>query len=756
MNAGPRPTLRLNPANDDIGEYFANRRDDKRFLNPGFRLGGPIKKGMLWFFLSAYPQFTKFERTAPLREETTGTFISEERQDFTLAKIDFQPTSKLRANFSYFYNPLRVNGLLPSQQGTDTISNPWADRGSRSPATGYGYMADYTVNSKLFFSAYGGYQYSNFKDYGIPTGITPFILYINGNGALPITPQIPSDLIGVAGNFTPNNRQTVQNIYTRNTLHVTGSYLANFGGQHAFKFGWDLNRLANKPIAGAWPDGYLRIGWDRSYSAATKEGQFRGAYGYYINRAFATEGDVSSNNQGIFIQDTWRVGRRLSLNLGLRTEREFLPSFDPNIQSNPIEFGFEQKLAPRLGFAYDPTGTGKMRFSASWGLYYDIMKYEMPRGSFGGDKWLDFVYTLDDPNIRNIRPTNSGFGPCQCPGTPIEVVNWRIPSHDPSSNLIEPDLKPVRLQAWNASWDYSFSNDYVFGIRYTHRQLDRTIEDVGVLTDQGEQYYIANPGFGLTIDESKWPAGYPADVTPKAKRVYDGVEFRLDRRFTRALAFTTSYTWSRLYGNYAGLANSDEANASGVGRTSPNVNRVFDEPWMAYDETGQLVYGRLATDRPHAFKFFGSYDHRSKIGTTTFSPIFNLFSGSPISTEATIQHVPVFVFGRGDVGRTPAFTQTDLLVKHDIPVGAGEGRFVRLELNVINLFNHARVTDIFSGLDHANDGGVNFAGDTADIFNGYNTRAEMAAQELRTDPRYGLARVFQSPREIRLGFHFFF
>ncbi|MGH8247547.1 MAG: hypothetical protein ACREUU_14070, partial [Gammaproteobacteria bacterium] len=416
----------------------------------------------------------------------------------------------------------------------------------------------------------------------------------------------------------------------------------------------------------------------------------------------------------------------------------------------PIEFGFEQKVAPRLGFAYDPTGAGKMKFGASWGLYYDIMKYEMPRGSFGGDKWLDFVFELDNPNIFNIRPQGNGFAGCQCPGRAIEVVNWRVPSHDPKENLIEPNLKPVRLQAWNTTWDWNITADYVFGIRYVHRQLDRTIEDVGSLTSLGETYFIANPGFGVTIDPKTFPTPpYPPKVTPKAVRDYDAVEFSLERRFARRFGFQTSYTWSRLYGNYAGLANSDED-----GRRSPNVNRVFDLPWMAYDQRAQVVFGRLATDRPHAFKFFGSYDLRSKIGTSRFSPIFEAFSGTPVSTEVSVDHVPVFVFGRGDLGRTAVFTTTDFMVGHEIPVG-GEGRAIRLQLEIFNLFNHAMETSRNTGLDHGNDGGIEVE-NIANLFRGYDSRALMAAQRLRVSPFYNWANRFQGPRTMRFGFHFVF
>jgi hypothetical protein len=747
MNARPRMTQRLNPGNDEVADYFHDPKDSMRFLNPGFRLGGPVKRDFAWFFISGYPQFTRRERDVTfLRPAETRNYRQRMRQDYTMAKIDIQPLSKLRGSFSYFYNPLRVNGLLPTYQGTDAITNPWADRGYRQPAAAYGWSADYSATSKLVISAFGGYQYSNYMDYGIPRGTR--YRYATPNLTIP---GVPDQFRGASGNFTPDNRQTVQDIYTRHTAHIVGSYLLTAGGQHSLRFGYDLNRLANKPNAGTWPDGYVFLYWDREYAFVTKPGRARGTYGYYINRAFATEGDVSSNNTGLFINDNWRVSRNLTLNLGIRTEREFLPSFDPGIQTRPIEFGFGKKIAPRLGFAYDPTGQGRMKLAASWGMYYDIMKYEMPRGSFGGDKWLDFVYTLDNPNITAINPQGNGFGPCQCSGTFLEQVNWRIPSNDPSHNLIDPNLKPVRLQSWNASWDYLFATDYVFGVRYVHRQLDRTIEDVGILTSQGEQYYIANPGFGLTIDPASFEAGYPANVTPKAKRNYDAVEIRLERSFARRASFQAAYIISRLYGNYAGLANSDEN-----GRTSPNVNRVYDLPWMAYDERGQLVYGRLATDRPHAFKFFGSYDWKTKLGTSRFSPIFQAASGTPLSTEVAVNHVPVFAFGRQDLGRTKSFTQTDFLVSHDIPAG-GEGKFFRIELNVINLFNHGRELSRFVGLDHANDGGINlFTDQTARILQGYNSRALITEQGIRLDPRYNLANQFQEPRTLRFGFHFFF
>lgn len=743
---------RLNPSNDAIGDYFQNNQDKYRALTPGFRVGGPIKKDRIWFFVGSYPQFTRSERTVTfLSNNRTGTYVRKDRQDFSIAKVDFAPLSKLRGSFGYFYQPSVTNGLLPARDGTDAFTTPWADRGSRTPQNNFTYQADWTISSKLLLSVFGGRTYRNFKDYGIPAGTR--YRFSNQNTNLPADLPVPAELRGPAGNFTPNNQQTVKDLFTRNNVNVIGSYLFNFKGQHNIRGGWNINRLANSPVAGTWPDGYIFLYWNLQRNAITKPGSFRGRYGYYINRVFATEGDVSSNNQGIFLQDQWRVNRKLTLTLGLRTEREFVPSFsrDKSIPSKAITFNWNQKLAPRFGFAYDPSGVGRMKISGSFGLYYDIMKYDLPRGSFGGDKWKDYIYTLNDPNFLAIKPSPApNSATCQCPGTLIEVVDQRIPSNDPSNNLIDPNLKPVRQTNYDLGYDYLFENGWVAGVRYTHKQLDHTIEDVGILTSAGEQYFITNPGFGLSIDASRFPRGYPANVTPKAQRDYDAVEFRMERRFAKKYYVNSSYTWSRLFGNYGGLASSDEN-----GRTSPNVNRYFDEAWMSYDANGKLVTGRLATDRPHTFKFFGSYDQKwGKWGTTRMAPQFFAFSGTPVTTEVSVQAVPVFVYGRGDLGRTPVFSQMDFLLSHDFNMKR-EGMYVRFELNVVNLFNQTQVIDRFKTLTHANDGSVTFD-DTAAIFRGYNVQQLMTRDKVRADPRYNQPSAWQTPREVRLGFHFFF
>lgn len=754
MNAGPRASLRLIPTNDKSFEYFHNVEDGFRSLQPGYALGGRIVRDKLWFFSSYYPQFTKTTRTVNFVTGETGTYESRERQDFWLNRLDYMPFQKLRLTGSYQYNPYKVNGLLPSRLGTDAYSNPWADRGNRRPYAQYNYQADYTATSQLVISVFGGYTYKNYKDYGIPGGTR--YRYSTPNIGME---GVPSQYQRGIGDLTPDNRQTTQDIFERHNVNALASYLFNAGGQHNLKGGWSLNRLANRPFGNSWADGYIQFYWNRPYNAITKPGSYRGAYGYYRVIPFILQGDTASNNQAFFINDSWRVNKKLQLNLGVRFDREYVPSFaNPalGLPSKAITFGFGDKVAPRLGFAYDPSGVGKMKIYGGWGWVYDTMKYELPRGSFGGEFWIDRYYTLDTPNPFDIKPTPGSAGVTGTfPGTLIESINRRIPSNDPSENLIDPNLKPVRTTNFDLGYDYSFTDRVVGGIRYSHKRLDRTIEDVGILTGQGEKYFIANPGSGVTVDPNNWPANYPKNVTPKAVRDYDSLELKVEKRYSSNFWINASYTWSRLYGNYGGLSSSDESlNVDGTGRTSPNVNRYFDLPWINYDATGKQIFGRLATDRPHTFKFFGSYDLKSKIGTTRFAPIYQLYSGTPMTTEVDVQDLNVFSYGRGNLGRTPVFSQTDFLVSQEFR-GFREGQRFRFELNATNLFNQATVLNNFTQLTHANDGAITFD-DTADIFKGYSVLEKMAAKGIRRDPRYNLNYNYQGPREIRLGLHFFF
>ena len=154
----------------------------------------------------------------------------------------------------------------------------------------------------------------------------------------------------------------------------------------------------------------------------------RGTYGYYSVRSNAvkpkqgliTEGDISSTMLGFFVQDAWTINNKLTINLGLRTERERVPTYttgDGHSGVRPrVRLRRQAGAARRLRLRHQGRRQAG-RSSGSWGVFYDIFKLELPRGSFGGDKWLAYYYTLDTFNWPTL--VDGANCPPACNGTLI-------------------------------------------------------------------------------------------------------------------------------------------------------------------------------------------------------------------------------------------------------------------------------------------------------------------------------------------------
>jgi hypothetical protein len=770
MQARPRSSLILDPLNDNRAMHVPNPGDSYRTWSPILRLGGPMIANQLFFFSSYAPSRTETDRDVTFTSGARGSYHRRDAQQFLANKVDFQPAAKVRLNGSWMWSPNRVTGLLPSYAGTDDPANPWGHLGNRTSNSFLRGQIDYIATSKLILSFRGGYSFSNNNtNYGVP--LTAAIYYSNSTVGVA---GIATPLQHASGYLSQANAVTKLDTYVKKSYAGDVAYVSNWHGQHDIKAGWQRNDLSNDVVSPGYANGYYRFYWTTPTSpnggtytcAASCTGKMTGSYGYYRYRIAGTIGAASSNNQGLFLQDNWRVGKRLTVNLGLRTEHEFVPGFsaDGAVPSPAITFGWQQKLSPRVGAAWDVTGKGRQKIYASWGIFYDVMKYEMPRGTFGGEVWKDYFFALDDPNLVTTLAAKGYVPPSEAktlPGKFFEMLDMRIPANDPAKHLIDPNLKPMQQRMLDIGYEHMISETLVASARYTDRRLVRTVEDTGTMTAEGEQGFIANPSEGITSGASwtkNWGPGIPFPAKPV--RNYDALELRLDQRFSAKYQFAFSYTLSRLHGNYSGLASSDEADVNGVGRTSPNMNRYYDEPWVGVMQTGQYAMGRLATDRPHTLKLFGAYVVKNKLGRTTLSPYLSAYSGTPITTELPlITSTPAFPYGRGDLGRTPFFFNADVNVQHEfLPVKSREQIKVRLELGIFNVLNSATVTDRYKTIANQNDvgsTGLSFA-DYADIFRGFDTPSLMRAQKVRVDPEYGLPNHFQAPRQLRFQMSFFF
>jgi outer membrane receptor protein involved in Fe transport len=747
-----RPSLRLNPADQTKAEYITTPRDPGYRVDPLFDLGGPVFLNRVWFFAGYTPQVSRSERTVTFRSNNQTQTFRDDSEDHIL---NYNATSQLSGNTRLRFSGSNIRGYggstLPGKEPDGTSnSNPTLFPNplhTNETFDTYAGELSWVVTPNFFVNTNVGY----FRQNSFQVTDTEFSSELRrtfsgsntctgapGSSSCPF-PEIPSSLQqlnGFADN--PSSNRDVRDLYGRLGVNVDATYYASFAGQHTIKAGVQWERLSNDVLLGAQAPS-VTLNWDSSRTTLDDPPrQVRGTYGYYTVAKRFTEGRIHSNNIGLFIQDAWTVNNRLTLNLGIRSDGETIPSYRPENPS--LEFGLSEKIAPRVGFAYDLRGDGRWKTYGSWGMFYDISKLEMPRGAWGAEHWIDYHYTLDSfdwPSIDCEGPPGSG-----CPGTFIELADRRHVSNDPSNNLIDPDLKPIRTQEFTLGVDHELSPTMSVGVRYAHKWLDRTIEDVGIqVAGVGEVFMIANPGFGIA-EFTLAPTCPECPAQPKAKRDYDGLELRLRKRLSDRWSVNTSYTYSRLAGNYSGLSSSDEN-----GRNSPSVLRFFDGMYMSFDAHGNPIDGLLQTDRPHYFKFQGTYD----LPWGTMAGIeYRLASGTLQQSTVTYKSVPVFDEARGNIGRTPVFTQTDLLLQHELRLG--ENNRLTVGVNVNNLFDQDTVTRQFQARYRDSIAGIT----DAQFFQGFDVQAIAQTRRLRPDPRFELADQFLGARQIRVQARFSF
>ncbi len=775
LNSAGRGFWRGNPAAVTTAQFFRQKEDGYRTFFPGYTLSGPILKERLHFFSGYFPELSRAERSIPYTNgaETTTTRIL---RHYAINRLDYAPTQKIQINTSYIWTPIRVTGTL---KGADPqVAKPLTDQsiqGGFTPAQAYTASFTYTVTPNLIVSARYGYKYTNDKGntYGLPT--VAQIIY-NTNTSLQTNPPVPANLAGAAGFTNTSNPFTVvKDTLSRHNVYLDGTYITRFfGQQHTFKGGYALNRIANVVIDD-FPNGQFTVNWGEGFNRGTIQNR-RGAYGYYTwQDGVRHNNGANSRNQGFYFQDQWQIHPRVTINAGLRLENEFLPPFTKTAANgaaipNPIRFGWGDKLAPRFGGAWDVLGNSKWKISASYGHFYDTLKYELARSSFGGDYWFSHVYQLDDPTkLASLNKQNPGAAGVKI----VSFDNRSVPVNAQGElDGIDPDIHATYSRAISVASEHQLGGNMVASVRYTRNRLLYPIEDIGILdADESEIYVIGNPGYGQRSTSINELNGVKLNLkpgqalNPKAVRNYDGVEFRLDGRFSndswvKGLSYNLSYTYSRLWGNYSGLASSDEN-----GRSQPNVSRAFDLPYGNFDSKGNNVFGLLNTDRPHVFKMFGAYPIKWGGGETTLSLSQYIQSGTPRSSELTVV-VPVFFNGRNDLGRTPAVTQTDILVAHSFKLS--EGKTLKLDANVINLFNQAaavrynvRINRTGNLLVGAPGAGLPLT--DQQFFTGFDpslyikdASAAVGATSLPRSPFYNLPVEYQGIREIRLGVHFIF
>lgn len=469
--------------------------------------------------------------------------------------------------------------------------------------------------------------------------------------------------------------------------------------------------------------------------------------------------DTRTLNLGAFVQDSWTILPNLTVELGLRYERQSLGAAD-EIAGLVDPFSGEvvgdtavtlNNFAPRLGAIYDWTNEGRSRVFGHWGRYFESVPMDLNARGFSGET-LDI--TLFDPSACGDPLANPGGYGCDDAGTLLVVQQG-------GSKLVAPGIGGQYIDEIVAGVEYEPIPDVKVGAVYVHRDLGRAIEDVS--PDGGATYVLANPGEvdrGAVADlraraEQARASGNMEQAArleraaaayegvgrfDRPRRVYDAIELSVFKRFSQQWTGRLSYTYSQLRGNFAGLFSPD------TNQLDPNFTSVYDLPELMFNRNG-----RLPGDLPHQIKVDAYYQLPvAGVGTFVLGGRARGVSGRPhnyLAGHPIYGQGESFLLPRSSGERNPFSTALDLQVAYGRSLGNDMG--VELFVSVFNLFNRQdtlRRDEIYT-FDVANPIG---GGDVEDLEHAKNEGAG-DGRVVSVNPNFDKATELQSPVSVRFG-----
>jgi hypothetical protein len=435
-------------------------------------------------------------------------------------------------------------------------------------------------------------------------------------------------------------------------------------------------------------------------------------------------GSFETISGAAYVQDSWTVSPRLTLNLGLRWER-----YDNRNGLGETFIETDDQYAPRVGAVWDPVGDGRSKVHASYGVYYLPIASNTNVRMSGALDQTSAWYVLEG----GINPDGSPVGLGQQLQYTV-IADGVTP--DPQT-LISDNFEPMSQDELILGYERLFGEAWSVGVRGMARRfttviedytIDRGLEAVYGIDPANSEYRIGNPGSAFdgwydldgdgVLDRIHLPAealGYP-----EGERNYLALELTFARRLADRWMLQGSYTWSHLYGNYEGYTNSD------IGQSAPGVTETFDFPALLEHSSGDLP-----NDRRHAVKVFGSYSWRSglQLGGNAFfytgRPI-NSFGLHPTDPDAQSYGADSFYTGgeprpRGCCGRTDSVWSLDLMGRWGFRLA---GLDCDLRLDVFNVFDQHAVTEVVESAE--DDTGA-------------------------ANPYYGMTTANQTARRVRIG-----
>ncbi|MEX1246338.1 MAG: TonB-dependent receptor [Thermoanaerobaculia bacterium] len=643
----------------------------------GFDLGGFVLKDRLWFFAA----YDRISGPATISRYVSSELVPD-TMEFPLESTDNLYSGKLTWNIaagstlvgSVFADPTTNAGasLADPRLGGQPISNPapgtWESTRTIG-GTDFGLRLNQLFGSSGLLTLQAARHQEKYalvpSGPGLQVRLEDWTCQ-DGTG----TPEEPCDIPGEP-NFVEGGLGIIRGPtnHSKSRRDQVRADSTAYRGPHEIKLGGDYQN--GRTDAVTFFSGGQRVRRFNEYGET-----------YYRHDFFATSpADLTpvdnpntaiTRDFGAYVQDSWKAAPNLTINAGLRFDREWIINYlgEAVIRTNEWQ--------PRLGVVWDPLRDGTSKVYAFAGRFSYGLPTDLAIRVYGANFFVR-TYNFDrdtvtpDPNV-----IGHDFSP---------------PQGSASGEPVDQGLKGISQEELTLGVEKTLGGTLSLGLKATYRSLASAIEDRCDLDynfpeSGGSTCAIMNPGsegpfargdfhYCTGLDDFNncvnGVAMYGAPPMPEAKRIYRGIELLVRKSFSQNLWLQASYVYSSLRGNYDGGV------SEGTGQTDPGINADFDYPQLLHN-----AYGRLYLDRPHQLRLDSFYV--MPFGLSAGLQAW-LRSGAPLNQYGylnefygVIQLVP-----RGYAGRLPMEWEANLTLEYPIRIGPV---IATLQGYVYNLFNN--------------------------------------------------------------------